>query len=181
MLSKSKFDDVFEAVSRRVAQRTSRRSFLGKVGAAATGGVLLPLLPMDRRGGAKKAQATGLGGWHPQTTDPGSCDYWRHCSLDGYLCLCAGGGLLQCPPGTGLSPSSWVSSCYNPDDGQSYLIAYRDCCGKNIARRCGCFNTVGELPLYRPEFSNDIIWCFGAEGEPTTYHCTISPIVGRAA
>ena len=85
------------------------------------------------------------------------------------------------PPGTAISPSSWVASCHNPEDGQSYLIAYRDCCGKNIARRCGCFNTVGELPIYRPEFSNDIIWCFGAEDEAMTYHCTISPVIGRAA
>lgn len=176
MLPESKFDEIFESISRVVAQRTSRRSFLGKVGIFATGTMLIPLLPMDRRG--SKAHATGLSGFHPQTHDYTECNYWRHCSLDGYLCDCCGGGLTDCPPGTGLSPSSWVSSCYNPDDHKEYLIAYRDCCGKNICKRCGCFNTVGELPVYRPEFSNDIIWCFGAENEPTTYHCTISPIVG---
>ncbi len=176
MLSRSKFDDLLESLTRKVCERTSRRSFLGRVGIAATGGALLPLLPVDRRGKEAKAATA----WNPQTLDIDGCDYWRHCSLDGYLCNCCGGGLTDCPPGTALSPSSWVSSCHNPEDGQSYLIAYRDCCGKNICNRCGCFNTVGELPIYRPEFSNDIIWCFGAEDEKMTYHCTISPIVGRS-
>ncbi|MCL6608692.1 MAG: methylamine dehydrogenase (amicyanin) small subunit [Geminicoccaceae bacterium] len=178
MFRRTLFDQLFEAFTRRIASRSSRRSFIGRVGAASIGAGILPLLPVDRRGGAK---AAGLEGWKPQARDPMSCDYWRHCSLDGYLCLCAGGGLTSCPPGTAISPSSWVASCHNPEDGQSYLIAYRDCCGKNIARRCGCFNTVGELPIYRPEFSNDIIWCFGAEDEAMTYHCTISPVIGRAA
>ena len=86
----------------------------------------------------------------------------------------------SCPPGTKLATASWVASCYNPTDGQSYLIAYRDCCGANVSGRCPCFNTEGELPVYRPEFGNDIIWCFGAEDDAMTYHCTISPIVGRA-
>ncbi len=182
MLSYSKFDEVIEGAARMVAQRTPRRSFLGKLGVAVTGGVLLPLLPMDRRG-TKKAHAEHTGGahgYHWQAEDYTACDYWRHCQLDGYLCNCCGGGLLDCPPGALLSPSSWVSSCYNPEDGNNYIIAYRDCCGKNICRRCGCFNTVGELPVYRPEYSNDIIWCFGAGADDrTTYHCTISPIVGK--
>ncbi len=179
MFRRTLFDQLFEAFTRRIASRSSRRSFIGRVGAASIGAGLLPLLPVDRRGGG--ARAADVSGWKPQARDPMSCDYWRHCSLDGYLCLCAGGGLTSCPPGTAISPSSWVASCHNPEDGQSYLIAYRDCCGKNIARRCGCFNTVGELPIYRPEFSNDIIWCFGAEDEAMTYHCTISPVIGRAA
>ncbi len=180
MLGRSKFDQLFEALTRTIASRSSRRSFVGRVGLASIGASLAPLLPIDRRG-SKRAEAAALDGWKPQAKDPMACDYWRHCSLDGYLCLCSGGGLTDCPPGTAISPSSWVASCFNPEDGQSYLIAYRDCCGKNIARRCGCFNTVGELPIYRPEFSNDIIWCFGAENEAMTYHCTISPVIGRAA
>ncbi|HWK38359.1 MAG TPA: methylamine dehydrogenase light chain, partial [Hyphomicrobium sp.] len=52
---------------------------------------------------------------------------------------------------------------------------------KNVCGRCGCLNTEGELPVYRPEFANDIIWCFGAEDDAMTYHCTISPIVGKAS
>lgn len=184
MLEKSKFDDILEMVTRRVASRTSRRGFIGRVGTALAGAALVPLLPVDRRGRTSRsahAASGGREGWIPQDQDTKQCDYWRHCSIDGNICDCCGGSLTNCPPGTRLSPSSWVASCYNPGDKQSYLIAYRDCCGKNVCGRCGCLNTEGELPVYRPEFANDIIWCFGAEDDAMTYHCTISPIVGKAS
>lgn len=182
MMNRSKFDEIVEKFSRRIAERTSRRSFISLVGTAVAGAALVPLLPVDRSGRVSRAHA-GSGtreGWKPQDQDIHQCDYWRHCSLDGYICGCAGGTLTDCPPGTKLSPSSWVASCYNPGDKQSYLIAYRDCCGKNVALTCPCLNTEGELPVYRPEFGNDIIWCFGADDDAMTYHCTISPIVGKA-
>ncbi len=179
MISKKRFDDLVEAFTRTIAQRTSRRSFLARLGVMVGGSMILPLLPVDRRlGGSTPAAATPRTGWAPQTIDVGECNYWRHCALDGQICACCGGGMTTCPPGTTLSPSSWVASCTNPEDGQSYLIAYRDCCNKSICPRCGCYNTEGVLPMYRPEFSSDIIWCFGTEG--ATYHCTIQPIVGKA-
>lgn len=179
MISKKRFDDLVDAFTRSIAQLTSRRSFLARLGVTVGGGAaLLPLLPVDRRLGGNDAKAMDREGWLPQTISEGECNYWRHCALDGQICACCGGGLTTCPPGTTLSPSSWVASCVNPEDGQSYLIAYRDCCNKSICPRCGCYNTEGVLPMYRPEFSSDIIWCFGTEG--STYHCTIQPIVGRA-
>lgn len=175
-----KFDEVMESLTRTISRGTSRRSFLGRLGAIAGGSVLLPLLPVDRRTGVAQAVEPGTqrSGWAPQSQDPTRCDYWRHCSIDGQICDCCGGGITTCPPGTTLSPSSWVASCTNPDDGKSYLIAYRDCCGKSICARCGCYNSQGKLPVYRTEYSNDIIWCFGAETE--TYHCTVQPIIGEA-
>lgn len=185
MMNRTRFDEMFERVSRKIAERISRRSFISNIGTKiAAGAILMPLLPVDRRGRISRAEAAGgfdRSGWKPQDTDVQSCDYWRHCSIDGYICDCCGGSLTDCPPGTKLSPSSWVASCYNPGDGQSYLIAYRDCCGKDTCRSCGCLTTEGELPIYRPEFSNDVVWCFGAEGDAMTYHCTISPIVGKAS
>lgn len=188
MLGNFRFDDMVEKMSRRVAGRTSRRSVIGKVGTVMLGIGLVPLLPVDRRGRVSRANAatpepgapSPRQGWNPQDNDIQACDYWRHCSIDGNVCDCSGGSLTSCPPGTKLATASWVASCYNPTDGQSYLIAYRDCCGANVSGRCPCFNTEGELPVYRPEFGNDIIWCFGAEDDAMTYHCTISPIVGRA-
>lgn len=187
MLGNIKFDDMVEKVSRRVAGRTSRRGALGKLGTVMLGIGLVPLLPVDRRGRVSRAAAATPEGdvdprakWVPQDNDIQSCDYWRHCSIDGNICDCSGGSLTNCPPGTELATASWVASCYNPTDGQSYLIAYRDCCGGNVSGRCPCLNTEGELPVYRPEFANDIIWCFGAGNDAMTYHCTISPIVGRA-
>lgn len=190
MMNRSKFDEIVEQFSRRIAGRTSRRSFISRVGTAVAGAALVPLLPVDRSGRVSRSHASEADnagpsntrdGWKPQDTDIHQCDYWRHCSLDGYICGCAGGSLTDCPPGTKLSTSSWVASCYNPGDKQSYLIAYRDCCGKTIALTCPCLNTEGELPIYRPEFGNDIIWCFGSEDDAMTYHCTISPIVGKAS
>lgn len=177
-MSGNQFDKVMESLTRTVAQHTSRRGFLGRVGAVTAGAMLLPLLPVDRRSGQAHA-VVEKHGWTPQSIDTTRCDYWRHCALDGQICDCCGGSILDCPPGTTLAPSSWVASCYNPSDGQSYLIAYRDCCGKSICPRCGCYNTIGKRPMYRPEFSNDIIWCFGAEG--SSYHCTLMPIVGKSS
>ena len=49
MISNKRFDDLVEAFTRRVAQRTSRRSLLAKFGVVMTGSVLLPLLPVTRR------------------------------------------------------------------------------------------------------------------------------------
>ena len=187
MLGNFRFDEMVEKMSRRVASGTSRRSVLGKLGTVMLGIGMVPLLPVDRRGRVSRANAaTAPAGtdprakWVPQDNDIQSCDYWRHCSIDGNICDCSGGSLTNCPPGTSLATASWVASCYNPTDGQSYLIAYRDCCGANQPGRCPCLNTEGELPVYRPEFANDIIWCFGAEDDAMTYHCTISPSVGKA-
>lgn len=183
------FDSSIEKLARSTASKTGRRGFIGKLGMFLAGSALIPLLPVDRRsrlalGG--EAQAATIGnltrdGWKPQDKDPKSCDYWRHCAIDGNVCDCCGGTLTSCPPGSSLSPSSWVASCYNPGDGHTYLIAYRDCCGKHTCGRCNCVNTQGELPVYRPEFNNDIVWCFGAENDAMTYHCTISPVVGKAS
>lgn len=188
MLGNFRFDDMVEKLSRRVAGRTSRRGAIGRLGAIMAGGALVPLLPVDRRGRVSRAHAADApegvnprDKWQPHDDDIQSCDYWRHCSIDGNICDCSGGSLTNCPPGTKLATASWVASCYNPTDGESYLIAYRDCCGANMPGRCPCLNTEGELPVYRPEFANDIIWCFGAEDDAMTYHCTISPIVGKAS
>jgi methylamine dehydrogenase light chain len=189
-MNKSKFDEIVEQFSRHIAGRTSRRGFIGRVGTALAGVALVPLLPVDRSGRVSRANAAETGfagaagtreGWKPQVDDSKQCDYWRHCSLDGYICDCSGGSLTECPAGTEVSPASWVASCYNPTDKQSYLIAYRDCCGRGVALTCLCLNTEGELPVYRPEFGNDIIWCFGTESDTMTYHCTLSPIVGKAS
>jgi methylamine dehydrogenase light chain len=170
-------DGLVERASRRIAQRTSRRGLLGRLGLALAGGALIPVLPVDRTGRLKRASAEEFAKT-AQTTDSTQCNYWRFCSIDGYLCDCCGGTYNQCPPGSYASPTSWIGSCINPDDSQAYLIAYQDCCGKTSCGQCGCLGTEGELPAYRPELNNDIIWCFGSTS--MVYHCSSAVLIGKA-
>ena len=147
-------DHLIETLSRELAKRTSRRSALGWLGRLLLGGTLLPLLPVHR---ASAAQHGGTDG------NPLSCDYWRYCGLDGFLCGCCGGSPTECAPGTVMSPTSWVGTCHNPADGKDYIIAYRDCCGKDFCNRCYCQNNQGDLPAYRTQLDNTVYWCFGTQ------------------
>jgi methylamine dehydrogenase light chain len=140
---------------------------------------MLPVLPIVRAPAADLKTPPSEFARNAQTDDPMQCSYWRHCAIDGYLCSCCGGGVHTCPPGTSPSPTSWIGTCYNPEDGNSYLIAYRDCCGMDGCGQCICIGTDGDLPVYRPSSSNDIIWCFGAQ-QSMMYHCTTAVLVGLA-
>jgi len=105
-ISKSRFDRLFEGLSRRTAQHTSRRGFLTQAGAWLVAASTLPVLPVARS--AQAAEARPKAGRHfasrfanaAQTQDPTQCNYWRYCASDGYLCACCGGGPSTCPPGT---------------------------------------------------------------------------------
>jgi methylamine dehydrogenase light chain len=185
-ISRTPFDRFFETLSRRAAQRVSRRSFLSYCGTALVAGSAIPLLPVSRR--ARAADQTGKPtpshkyasdfANKAQTTDPTQCNYWRYCASDGYMCSCCGGGPSTCPPGTSPSPTSWVGSCINPEDGKTYLIAYRDCCGQDSCGRCACMGQEGDMPSYRPQVNSDIVWCFGASS--MVYHCSSAGLVGLA-
>lgn len=180
------FDALVENVSRRAARRFSRRHVLATVGRIVVGGMLVPLLPVDRLMRDAHAEEGGgepvVQGWDPkkaQTSDPTRCDYWRYCASDGYMCSCCGGSPSACPPGTQPSPSSWIGTCFNPDDGKHYIISYRDCCGgKDACERCACLNLENEKPVYVPQRNNDIFWCFGAKN--MVYHCSGAVVVGEA-
>jgi methylamine dehydrogenase light chain len=74
--------------SRQLARRTSRRSFIARLGMAIAGMAMLPLLPVVRALAAESLKETG---------DPQSCDYWRYCAIDGTLCSCCGGTHKSCP------------------------------------------------------------------------------------
>lgn len=177
-ISKNAFDKVFETISRKTAQQLSRRNFLSRLGVGMAGAAVVPLLPVSRKAQAAPAAVLSDFASKAQTNDPTQCNYWRYCSSDGYLCACCGGGPSQCPPGTTPSPTSWVGSCINPDDGQTYLIAYRDCCGQDSCGRCACLGEEGDMPSYRPQLNNDIVWCFGSSS--MVYHCSSAGLVGLA-
>lgn len=167
------FDNFFEQRTRRVAQSTSRRSALVKISKLFVGtAFIVPVLPFDRINPNAHAAEPKKAAYDDET----SCDYWRHCALDGFICSCCGGTVSTCPPGTEVSKVTWVGTCRNPHDGKDYLISYNDCCGATMCGRCVCNRNEGERPGYRLGIHNDINWCMA--NTSNTYHCTVAAIVG---
>ncbi|MBW2229000.1 MAG: methylamine dehydrogenase (amicyanin) light chain [Deltaproteobacteria bacterium] len=173
-------DRVVTRLARGVARRSSRRGFLARLGVLLVGGTALPLLPVARasENARTRAPLPGEPGRDKPHGDPEDCDYWRYCSIDGFLSSCCGGTHTSCPPGTQMSPVTWVGTCRNPEDGRDYVISYNDCCGKDVCGKCFCRRTEGDMPVYYPGKSNDINWCMGSEG--VIYNSTVAIVVGVA-
>lgn len=171
-------DSLAENSTRSMARLTSRRSLLASLGALLMGASALPLLPVAR--GAAAAEKQGPDGKPLANDDPNSCDYWRHCAIDGFLCNCCGGSPSTCPPGTEMSLVTWIGTCHNPADGKNYAISYNDCCGKSSCGRCFCNRNERDMPLYVPFQSNDYNWCSGSTKANIPYHCSTARIVGEA-
>lgn len=163
-------DRLTERSTRGIARCSSRRGALRNLGALLVGMSALPALPVARAGGGTN-QPEESGG------DPARCDYWRYCAVDGFLCSCCGGSPSSCPPGTEMSPITWIGTCRNPVDGKNYLISYNDCCGKTGCGNCLCTRNEGDRPLYRPNVANDLNWCLGTKS--AVYHCTTALVIGR--
>ena len=157
-------DHLAEKILRGFASRTSRRSVFSVLGGFLAGAAALPLLPV-----ARGAQDPG---------DRTKCDYWRYCAIDGSLCSCYGGTVTSCPPGTEMSPITWIGTCRNPADQRNYIISYNDCCGGVAWGRCACQNNKGDRPVVRPQTNNEVTWCFGTKSQ--SYTCTVAIILGVA-
>ena len=170
-------DRLVERGARRLAQQTSRRSFLARVGTALVGAAGLPLLPVARADEGQPLVPSDAG-LKDDLGDPKSCNYWRHCAIDGFLCNCCGGSQTHCPPGTEIAKLTWIGTCTNPSDGKDYIVSYNDCCGKSSCGHCFCNRNEGEKPMYMPPKNNDTNWCQGTQS--ITYHCTIAAVVGVA-
>jgi len=171
-------DRWFAGLSREVARRSSRRSFLARLATVLVGTAAYPLLPVARAGAAPRAPAPGEPDPSAAVGDPADCQYWRHCAIDGFLCGCCGGSQHACPPGTSQSPVTWIGTCRNPADGKDYIISYNDCCGKNVCGLCFCHRNEGDKPIYFPARSNDINWCFGTTS--VVYNCSTAIVLGIA-
>ena len=175
------FDSFIENRARDIARRIGRRHFLGRLGLLLVGGSALPLLPISRAAAQSSSNPripTPTEDIEGPEGDATSCEYWRHCAIDGSLCACCGGSAITCPPGTEVTPVTWVGTCRNPADGKDYLISYNDCCGKAVCGRCFCHRAERDLPVYSPSKANDILWCFGTESR--AYHCTVAVVLGKA-
>jgi methylamine dehydrogenase light chain len=176
----SRLDRWAEQSARGLARNAGRRSFLARAGRlvlAAAGFAALPVLPVARAAGNSRLSALPEDIDGPEG-DPQHCDYWRHCAIDGFLCACCGGSATACPPGTELSPVTWIGTCRNPADGRDYLISYNDCCGKGFCGRCTCNRNEGDRPDYHWYRTNDINWCAGAQSQ--AYHCSVAVVIGQA-
>src|SRR5262245_62249761 len=97
------YDSMVDRWSRSLAKASSRRGVLQRLGNLLVGAAVLPLLPIAR-GQAANANDQG---------DPATCEYWRYCAIDGFLCACCGGSVTSCPPGTETAPITWVGTCRN--------------------------------------------------------------------
>ncbi|MDH3212717.1 MAG: hypothetical protein OEM05_09555 [Myxococcales bacterium] len=173
-----RIDRWFTQSARWLARRTSRRSFLTRVGTLLVGGAALPLLPVARASSPSRAPAPGEPDPSTPEGDPANCNYWRHCAVDGFLSSCCGGTQSSCPPGTEMSLITWLGTCRNPADGKDYVISYNDCCGKDVCGRCFCQRQEGDRPVYVSPKSNDINWCMGTVG--VVYNSTVAVVVGVA-
>lgn len=178
----NKIDKLFEDSARAVARRTSRRGALAKLVKLMLGAASIPLLPIARAAGPTEGGYPGVGkqssGIEGDLGDPTSCDYWRYCAIDGFLCSCCGGSASACPPGTEMSPLTWVGTCLNPVDEKMYVVSYNDCCGKTSCGRCLCNRNEGDTPTYRPQSNNDTNWCLGTKS--SVYTCSTALIIGVA-
>jgi methylamine dehydrogenase light chain len=174
-------DRITEGSTRRVARLSSRRSFLTRLGTTVAGAAaMVPLLPVARGSepGEHRAAAPDDRGMNGEEFDQQNCAYWRHCSIDGFLCSCCGGTDTTCPPGTELARMTWLGTCRNPGDSVDYIISYNDCCGKGSCGRCFCNRNDGDRPMWMPPKNNDTNWCQGVKSQ--SYHCTIAAVVGVA-
>src|SRR5205085_2770388 len=88
------------------------------------GGAALQLLPVARIEAAEESRAPAP----DETGDPTKCEYWRYCAIHGYLCACCGGAANVCPPGTEMSPITWIGTCRNPVDHKEYAFERPDAC-----------------------------------------------------
>ena len=110
------FDEATEMFTRRTARATSRRGFLGGLGTMLVGASAATLLPVFRSSAFAQGSSALV-----EEGDPNSCDYWRYCAIDGFLCGCCGGSVNSCPPGTVRSDITWIGTCRNPTDGKDYV------------------------------------------------------------
>ena len=91
-------DSLVEQLTRTVAQRTSRRGFLARMGKLMLGGMVLPLLPIDRVMGTAQAQMTMGPSGTGRTDDPSTVTTGVTAASTATCAAAAGAAIPSAPP-----------------------------------------------------------------------------------
>tara|TARA_B100001105_G_scaffold95853_1_gene76231 strand:+ start:135 stop:683 length:549 start_codon:yes stop_codon:yes gene_type:complete len=169
-------DRRLENWSRKLAWHTSRRGFIAKLGTLLAGAAALPLLPISRTMAQQLDSGFDDSTVSGEQGDPSNCNYWRYCGVDGFLSSNCGGTHTSCPPGTEMSPITWIGTCRNPADGRKYLVSYNDCCGSDSCGTNWCERNDNDRPIYVTPKSNDVLWCLGTSSK--AYNSTVALVLG---
>ena len=169
-------DDFFENRTRAVAQHTSRRSALLKIGRVLVGSAfILPVLPFDR---SPRAQHGAVDDGKHDPLDPiSAASTGATVRSTVTLCTCCGGSDYELPAGNGSVLSDLDRNLRKPGRRQTL-----SCQLQRLLRRqppaAAVFvtKTKANDPAYRMGVHNDINWCMG--NESSIYHCTVSIILG---
>lgn len=160
---------------RRLRPRISALLVAAGIGGLAAAGLFSRADPAEAQETASTLSSTEPDPSTPEG-DPNSPDYWRYCSIDGFPASACGGTASSCPPGTLMSPITWVGTCRNPADGKNYIVSYNDCCGKGVCGLSFIHRNEGDKPVYYAHKSNDIGWCMG--DADAAYNSTVSIVIG---
>lgn len=155
-------DGHVESLLRWSAQRTTRRSLIGRMGrlalvlAGASSAAVL--VPRDSR-----VSADGCGG--------SPCSNWRYCGMSGNPCSSCGGTDGACPCGT--QGYYYWQYCCPPPFGEARYITYRDCCGCSPSCSTCCTNQ-----KVNPSIPTEG-WCTNQQGGSIgAYACTLATVGG---
>ena len=175
------FDSWFERSARGVAQHSSRRSAMAKLGKVLVGSAMLPLLPSiaprmrPMRHRARRLRPAARDGGKRRSDELRLLEILRDRRLAVQLLR---RHVEQLP--TGHDAFADHVDRHVPQSARrfDYIVSYNDCCGKTSCGKCFCNRNEREKPLYKLSLNNDINWCM-ANGN-SNYHCSVSVLLGAA-
>ena len=163
-------DGIIENRSRDVARLSSRRGFLGALGAVVAGAGAVPLLPVARASTSAvddvPAQATG----HPPRTrvirPPASTGATAASTVS--CAAVAAARRTPARPARKCRPSPGSAPAATPPTAGTTSSPTTTAAARAVRPRCLCNRNEDDKPVYRPQANNDINWCMGTQSTATT-------------